>query len=89
MPLCGTGTSACLALLYAKGELALGEEFIHASIIDTELHRRTVATTKAGAIDAIISEVTGRAWLTGVSQYGVNPDDPFPRWYRLNDTWLR
>ena len=46
-------------------------------------------TTQAGPVAAVVPEVSGRAWLTGVSQYGVDPDDPFPSGYRLNDTWFR
>jgi proline racemase len=86
---CGTGTSARLALLHAQGELAAGELFIHESIIDTEFLSRVAETTKAGAIEAVIPEVSGRAWITGVTQYGVDPEDPFPQGYRLNDTWFR
>jgi proline racemase len=37
---------------------------------------------------AVVTRVAGRAWLTGVSHYGADPDDPFPHGYRLNDTWL-
>lgn len=85
---CGTGTSARMALLHARGELAVGEKFVHTSILDTEFHCQVVSTAKAGNTPAIIPEVSGRAWLTGVSYYGIDPDDPFPRGYRLADTWF-
>jgi proline racemase len=74
---CGTGTSARLALLHARGELATGEIFVHESIIDTEFRSRVVETTAAGPVPAVVPEVSGRAWLTGVSHYGVDPEDPF------------
>jgi proline racemase len=86
---CGTGTSARLALLNARGELAVGERFVHRSILDTEFECRIRETARAGAADAIIPEISGRAWLTGVSQYGIDPDDPFPNGYRLGDTWFK
>ena len=86
---CGTGTSARLALLHARGELGLNERFVHRSILDTEFECRVVQTARAGNVDAVIPEVSGRAWLTGVSYYGVDPDDPFPNGYRLADTWFR
>lgn len=85
---CGTGSSARMALMHAEGQLAVGEAFTHLSILDTEFACRIEECTKVGAIDAIIPRVAGRAWLTGVSYYGSDPEDPFPHGYRLNDTWL-
>lgn len=86
---CGTGTSARLALLHARGLLAVGEPFRHLSILDTAFECQIVATTQAGALPAIVPEISGRAWLTGVSHYGVDPEDPFPSGYRLADTWFK
>jgi proline racemase len=86
---CGTGTSARLALLHARGELAIGEPFRHLSILDTVFDCRIVETARAGSVAAVIPEIAGRAWLTGISHYGVDPDDPFPNGYRLADTWFR
>jgi proline racemase len=86
---CGTGTSARMALLHARGDLAVGERFRHRSILDTVFDCRILRTASAGAVPAIVPEVAGRAWLTGVSQYGVDPDDPFPTGHRLSDTWFR
>ncbi|MBK8160950.1 MAG: proline racemase family protein [Rhodospirillaceae bacterium] len=85
---CGTGTSARMALLHARGELAVGEKFRHTSILDTVFDCRILETTRSGAVPAVIPEVSGRAWLTGVSHYGVDPEDPFPEGYRLSDTWF-
>ncbi|MCC9009740.1 proline racemase family protein [Pseudomonas putida] len=86
---CGRGTSARLALLHARGEIKTGEVFHHESILDTVFESSVISTAKAGHIDAVIPQVSGRAWVTGISQYGVDPEDPFPNGYRLNDTWFR
>jgi len=85
---CGTGSSARMALMHARGELAIGEAFLHRSILDTEFACRIEGVASVGALDAIRPHVSGRAWLTGVSYYGSDPEDPFPHGYRLNDTWL-
>ena len=85
---CGTGTSARLALLHARGEIAINETFFHESILDTVFESRVVKTTSSVGVAAIIPEVSGRAWLTGISHYGIDPQDPFPEGYRLNDTWF-
>jgi proline racemase len=84
---CGTGSSARMALLHARGELAVGEAFTHFSILDTEFHCRIEAETKVGGLPAVRTRVAGRAWITGISHYGVDPEDPFPLGYRLNDSW--
>lgn len=76
---CGTGTSARMASLHARGELALDEPFEHRSIIDTKFTGRLVAETERG----VIPEITGRAWITGTAQYMLDPDDPFPEGFRL------
>lgn len=85
---CGTGSSARLALLHARGVLAVGEPFRHVSILDTVFDCRIAGRASAGELPAIVPEIAGRAWLTGVSYYGVDPEDPFPEGYRLSDTWL-
>jgi proline racemase len=85
---CGTGSSARMALMHARGDLAVGERFIHTSILDTEFACGIEAATKVGGEPGVVTRVAGRAWLTGVSYYGSDPDDPFPHGYRLNDTWL-
>jgi proline racemase len=85
---CGTGTSARMALLHAQGALAIGERFRHFSILDTEFDCHITAEASAGTEPAIIPEIAGRAWLTGISHYGVDPEDPFPNGHRLGDTWF-
>ncbi len=85
---CGTGSSARMALMHARGELAVGERFKHLSILDTVFECSIESTTGVCEVPAVVTNVGGRAWLTGVSYYGADPEDPFPHGYRLNDTWL-
>ncbi len=76
---CGTGTSARMAQLHARGELAIGQEFVHRSVIGTRFTGRLIEETDVG----VIPEITGRAWITGAAQYTLAPDDPFPAGFRL------
>jgi proline racemase len=85
---CGTGSSARMALMHARGDLTVGERFDHLSILDTVFACGIEETTEVGGVPAVVTRVAGRAWLTGVSYYGTDPEDPFPTGYRLNDTWL-
>jgi len=85
---CGTGSSARMALLHARGVLAVGEPFRHLSIIDTAFECTIVGEGVVGGLPAVIPQVSGRAWLTGISHYGVDPEDPFPVGHRLGDTWF-
>jgi proline racemase len=73
--------------MHAKGLIAEGETFIHESIIGTEFESRITATTKIGDYPAVVSTVAGQAWITGITQFGVDPTDPFPLGFTLADTW--
>jgi proline racemase len=85
---CGTGTSAEAALRYARGQLNLGESFVTESIIGTRFTGQVVAETQVGhgpeIFPAVIPRVTGRAYITGFHQFGLDPEDPFPAGFRLN-----
>ena len=72
---CGTGTSAKLATLYAKGELKPGEPFVYESIIGTLFKGRIVEERKLADFDAIIPEITGSGYILGFSNYVYDPDD--------------
>ena len=85
---CGTGTSARLAVLHARGLIKKGEIFDHVSIIGSHFYGRIVETANVSGVPAVINTISGRAWLTGISQYGVDPDDPYPCGYTLPDTWF-
>lgn len=73
---CGTGTSARMATLHARGQLALHEPFKHESIIGTTFTGRLVDTTKLDAREAVVPEITGSAHITGTHHFGVSPHDP-------------
>jgi proline racemase len=80
---CGTGTSARMAALHARGELALGEPFVNESVIGTRFSGRLVGETRVGSFDAVVPEVTGRAWVTGSGTYVLDAEDPFPAGFAL------
>jgi len=73
---CGTGTSAKIALMYAKGEIRKDEKFIHESIIGSTFSARVIEETKVGNFSAIIPEITGYAHIMGINQLFIDPDDP-------------
>jgi proline racemase len=80
---CGTGTSARMAQLHARGELAIGAEFVNESFIGSRFTGRLVEETTVGELPAVVPSVTGRAWITGTAQYLLDPDDPFPAGFLL------
>ncbi|MFJ2823872.1 proline racemase family protein [Streptomyces toxytricini] len=80
---CGTGTSARMAQLHARGLLDLGADFVNESFIGTEFTGRLVDRTTVGGYDAVVPTVTGRAWITGTAQYFLDPSDPFPGGFLL------
>jgi proline racemase len=80
---CGTGTSARMAQLVARGELEIGAPFVNQSVIGTRFTGRAVEETTVAGNPAIVPTITGRAWVTGLNQYLVDPDDPFPAGFTL------
>jgi proline racemase len=83
----GTGLSARMAVLRARGEMAVGDRLTMRSIIGSRFDGQIVADTDLMGTPAITPTITGRAWITGTSQLMVDPDDPWPRGYRVADTW--
>lgn len=83
----GTGCSARMAVLHARGQMAVGQTYRARSIIGSEFECSILGTTEAGGQPAILPEIAGRAWITGTSQLMLDPDDPWPGGYRLSDTW--
>jgi proline racemase len=80
---CGTGTSARMAQLHARGELPPHTEFVNESFIGTRFTGRVVDETTVGGLPAVIPEFTGRAWITGTANYLLDPADPFPEGFVL------
>ena len=80
---CGTGTSARMAELWARGELDLDQDFVNESFIGSRFTGRLIGETTVDGIPAVIPTVTGRAWVTGIGQYVLDPADPFPVGFQL------
>lgn len=83
----GTAVSARMALMAARGQMRPGQTFDAVSIIGSRFSGRIVETTQVGGRDAIVPEISGRGWVTGIHQHMLDPDDPWPGGYRLSDTW--
>ena len=83
----GTGVSARMAVLRARGLMDVGEELVVRSVINSTFTGKILADTRVGETPAIVPAITGRAWITGVHQHSLDPTDPWPRGYRLADTW--
>jgi proline racemase len=83
----GTGCSARMTVLHARGMLRVGDRFIGRSIVgsrfDCRIEREAVVGSKAG----IVPSISGRAFITGTHQHMLDPDDPWPQGYRISDTW--
>ena len=80
---CGTGTSARMAELWARGELVLNQDFVNESFIGSTFTGRVVEETTVAGNPAIVTTITGRAWVTGIGQYLLDPTDPFPSGFQF------
>ncbi len=83
----GTGCSARMAVLHAKGQMRTGDRYRATSIIGSEFQCQIVREAQVGSRAAIVPSISGRAWVTGTHQYMLDPNDPWPQGYRLSDTW--
>jgi proline racemase len=84
---CGTGTCARMAVLHAKGKLPLHEDFVHQGVLGTTFTGRLVEETQVGGYRAVVPTLSGQAWITGFSQYVLDPTDPFPEGFTVGDIW--
>jgi proline racemase len=84
---CGTGTCAKMAALHAKGKLPLHQDFVHEGILGTVFTGRLIGETRVGPYAAVTPTLSGRAWITGLSTYVLDPDDPFPTGFTVGDIW--
>jgi proline racemase len=84
---CGTGTCARMAVLHARGELPIGQDFVHEGILGTTWTGRLLRETMVGPYPAVVPQLTGSAWITGRTQYVVDDQDPFPDGFTVGDLW--
>lgn len=84
---CGTGTCARMATLHARGRLAIGQPFVHEGILGTTWTGRLLREARVGEYAAVVPELTGAAWITGIASYVVDAEDPFPEGFTLGDLW--
>jgi proline racemase len=84
---CGTGTSARMATMHARGTLGLDEPFRHEGILGTVFTGTLVEETTVGPHRAVVPTITGQAWITGFARYVVDPTDPFPDGFTIGDIW--
>ncbi|QUS36760.1 proline racemase family protein [Falsirhodobacter algicola] len=83
----GTGTSARMAVLHARGQMGVGDTLIHSSIIGSTFTGKILAEDRTGPRTTITPQITGRAWITGRHSYMLDPEDPWPEGYAVADTW--
>lgn len=89
---CGTGTCAVMASLYARGELQLGEEFVHESIVGSKFVGKLLEEVVIGKpggeqVHAVVPTISGRGWITQHCTVVCDPTDPFPTGYTVGDIW--
>mmetsp|Transcript_13715 Transcript_13715/g.44795 ORF Transcript_13715/g.44795 Transcript_13715/m.44795 type:complete len:414 (+) Transcript_13715:89-1330(+) len=89
---CGTGTCAVMAVLHARGELAIGQDFVHESILGTTFVGRLLSTVPVGQgtsdeVVGVVPTIRGRAWVTQYATIVLDPTDPFPEGYTMGDIW--
>ena len=83
----GTALSARMAVLHARGQMREADRLTTVSLIGSTFTGRIVGSATVGGTPAILPEISGRAWITGIHQHLLDPSDPWPGGYRLTDTW--
>lgn len=84
---CGTGTCAKMATLHARRRLGLDEDFRHEGVLGTVFTGRLLEETTVGPYRAVLPTLTGRAWITGLANYVLDAEDPFPEGFTVGDIW--
>jgi proline racemase len=84
---CGTGTCTRMAVLHARGELGIGQDYVHEGILDTTWTGRLLRETTVGGLPAVVPQLTGSAWITGRAELVVDEEDPFPDGFTVGDLW--
>jgi len=83
----GTALSAKMAVLEARGEMKIGQKIKAISIIGSSFEGKIIEKCNLNGTSAIIPEISGRGWITGLHQHTLEPTDPWPEGYKLSDTW--
>ena len=83
----GTALSARMAVLWERGLMNNGDRLTARSVIGSRFSGQIVAETQVCGLPAIVPEISGRGWITGIHQHMLDPSDPWPQGYRLSDTW--
>ncbi|WP_134680337.1 trans-3-hydroxy-L-proline dehydratase [Paracoccus ravus] len=83
----GTALSARMAVLHSRGQMSESDRLTAVSVIGSTFEGRIAGTTTVGNIPAILPEISGRGWITGIHQHMLDPSDPWPQGYRLSDSW--
>jgi len=84
---CGTGTCAKMAVLHAKGQLGINQDFHHEGILGTLFTGRLIEETQVGRYKAVVPTIGGSAWITAINQFVLDPGDPFPSGFTVGDIW--
>jgi proline racemase len=84
---CGTGNSARLACMSARGTATVGQHFTARSLIDSEFAVEILSTTTVGDRPAVVPRISGRGWVVGSRTVAVDPSDPYPEGFLLSDVW--
>lgn len=84
---CGTGTCARMAVMHARHQLGLDEDFVHEGILGTTFTGRLVRETAVGPYPAVVPTITGSAYIYAIANYVLDPDDPFPEGFTVGDIW--
>lgn len=84
---CGTGSSANLAVMFARGEVAVGDARVSRSIIGGTFTAEAIGEAVVGNMRAVLPRITGQGWVYGREQLRISADDPFARGFALSDTW--
>jgi proline racemase len=84
---CGTGNSARLAVMAARGQASVGSTYTARSLIDSEFIVSITGTTTVAGRPAVLPSISGRGWVVGTRMVGFDPTDPYPTGFTLTDVW--
>ena len=84
---CGTGNSSRLAAAAARGLAKPGDTFTARSIIDSHFEVGYLRDSTVAGRPAVVPTISGRGWIHGIHQIGLDPSDPYPQGFRVADTW--